>query len=356
MPSTNFEIGLLGIGKVNRDLVIPQICYIFNGVQNYYKFSPEKSFNIPEEKINETTRKALVDLAKNSVDINSKNLFFLIHNFRDDLNYFCTNPIDKISLYSTYGWANISKEIGVTFTIGSSIIQVLQVCEVFKKDKDKTSQKFLESAYEKRKEIPLLHFETKGCLNDFCMEKSDKIFKMRTGDFCPDCIKIWEEKLSSNQIDALFEMIEAIRIRTVVNKTNIRLRSYCRELITYIEKRLHHVILEKLKKYNGEDWWIRGIPKNIRKKIAQTYEENDCIGDKFDYTYIWDLAKIWKENIHQFSKVSPFLEWGTDKKRIDDEFGIFNTMRNNLMHPTRDFTPSEEDHKFLEDFAQKIFS
>lgn len=351
---TNFEIGLLGIGKANRDLVIPQICYIFNGVQKYYRFTSEKS-RIIEEKSNKS-RKELLDLVKKSVDLGTKNLFFLIHNYQDDLNYYCTQPIDKICLYSTYGWANISKEIGVTYAICSSILQVLQYYEVFKDEKNKISQDFLERAHRDESEKSLLHFKTKGCLNDFCMKKADKIFKMRTGDVCSDCIEIWEKKLSSSQIDAFFEMIEAIRIRTVVNKTNIRLRSYCRELITYIEKRLHSIIFESLMEIYGEEWWIRGISKNIRKKIAQTYEENDCIGSKFDYTYIWDLVKIWKENISHLSKVSPFMEWGTNKNTIDKEILFFNTMRNNLMHPTRDYTPSEGDRKFLEEFAQKIFS
>ncbi len=360
MTSNHFEIGLLGVGKKIINLIIPQICYIFNGVQKYYKFSPEKSLNILEEK-SRLTRKELISLAMNNIDIDSKDLFFLIHNYKDDLNWFCTNPINKISLYSTFGWETISTEIGVIYSIGSSMIQVLQYYEVFKKKKYKTSQKFLERAYskymaQKESQRPLLHFETKGCLNDFCNEKPDKIFKMRTGDVCSDCIKIWEEILSQPQIDALFEMIEAIRIRSVVNKSNIRVRSYCRELITYIEKRLHNIIFERLKELYGENWWIRGIPKNTRKKIAQNYEENDCIGDKFDYTYIWDLAQIWKVNITQFSDVSPFLKWGTNNKAIDMSFAKFNTMRNKLMHPARDYLPSDDDRKFLENFAQKIFS
>ncbi len=320
-----------------------------------------KLINIPEEK-SLSTRKNLLNLAKNNIDIDSKDLFFLIHNYKDDLNWFCTNPINKISLYSTFRWDNISTEIEVIYGIGSSIIQIIQNYEVFFKEDDyKVSQEFLEDAYSRYNEgiktdLQLLHFTTKGCLNDFCKKKADIIFKMRIGDVCKDCIEIWKEKLSSHQIDALFEMIEAIRIRSVVNKSNIRIRSYCRELITYIEKHLHNIIFERLKELYGENWWIKGIPKNTRKKIALNFEENDCIGDKFDYTYIRDLAQIWKENITQFSEISPFLKWGNNYKAIEALFAKFNTMRNKLMHPVRDYLPSDDDCKFLENFAQKIFS
>jgi len=33
----------------------------------------------------------------------------------------------------------------------------------------------------------LMHEETRGCLFDFCAEKQDISFKLRTGDVCPDC-------------------------------------------------------------------------------------------------------------------------------------------------------------------------
>ena len=111
-----------------------------------------------------------------------------------------------------------------------------------------------------------------------------------------------------------------------------------------------------MKTIYGEEWWIKGISRVIRKRIAQNYEENDCIGNKFDYTYIWDLAKIWERNISDFSKISPFMEWGTKWNTIEKDFMKLNSMRNKLMHPTRNYIPSEDDREFLEEFAQKIFS
>ncbi len=46
-----FEILLIGFGDDNQNLRIPQLCLLFNSVQNYYIFSERKKKNVPDEKI-----------------------------------------------------------------------------------------------------------------------------------------------------------------------------------------------------------------------------------------------------------------------------------------------------------------
>ena len=46
------------------------------------------------------------------------------------------------------------------------------------------------------------------------------------------------------------ELIEANRIKSVINKSNIRKRSYCRDLIANIEKTLHEKIKNLSRKLN----------------------------------------------------------------------------------------------------------
>ena len=355
-----FEILLIGFGDDNQNLRIPQLCLLFNSVQNYYIFSERKKKNVPDEK-SHLNRNDLIEWVNNGIDTSAYDIVFLIHNFLDDSNWFATNPIEKISLCSTYGWLDITNEIDVIYSIGSSIIQIIQAVEIYK-DKMMASQDFLEDLYDmyeehSSKELELIHFKTIGCLNDFCANKKDKIFRMRTGHVCQDCIKIWEEKgLNSRQIDALYEMIEAVRIKSVVNKSNIRNRSYCRDLISNIEMSIHGKIQEILKIKFGDGWWVMGVPKDIRKKISAMFEEYDCCGDKFDYTYLLDLKYIWLNNLSWISEYSPFKEWQTKKKAISNDFNELNRIRNLLMHSSRNYNPIDDDKKFLEVFAKKIFS
>ena len=151
-------------------------------------------------------------------------------------------------------------------------------------------------------------------------------------------------------------MIEAVRIKSVVNKSNIRNRSYCRDLISNIEMSIHGKIQEILKIKFGDGWWVMGVPKDIRKKISAMFEEYDCCGDKFDYTYLLGLKDIWLNNLSWISEYSPFKEWQTKKKAITNDFNELNRIRNLLMHSSRNYNPNDDDKKYLEEFAKKIFS
>ena len=355
-----FKIVLIGMGNDNQYLRIPQLCLLFNSVQTYYIFSEGKK-NKVSDKESHMSRSELIEWVKNNIDNEAFDIVFLIHDFPDDANWFATNPIEKISLCSTSGWLDITSEIDVTYSIGSSIIQIIQAVEIYK-DKKMASQEYLEYLYKRHKELSpeefeLIHFMTIGCLNDFCALKKDKIFRMRTGHVCQDCIKIWEKKpLKKDQIDALFEMIEAVRLKSVINQSNIRNRSYCRDLISNIEKSIHDKILYNLKIKFGDGWWVEGVPKDIRLKTSAMFEENDCYGDKFDYTYLLGLKDIWINNLSWISSCFPFKEWQTNKKTINRDFIELNRIRNFLMHSTRDYNPNDKDKKFLEEFAKKIFS
>jgi hypothetical protein len=358
----DFKILLVGIGNDNQYLRIPQLCLLFNSVQKHYIFSEGKKNTISDAN-SHLSRNELIEWTKKEIKTNDYDIVFLIHDYRDDLNWYVTYPLEKISLCTTFNWSDITDEIDVIYSIGSSIIQVIQAVEICK-DNNMVSQKQLEKLYLKHmnneeltiEESKLVHFKTIGCLNDFCAIKKEKIFRMRTGHVCQDCIEIWEEKLNSNQIDALFEMIEAIRIKSVINKSNIRNRSYCRDLISNIEKTIHDKIRNQLENKYRDKWWVEGLSKNIRVKLSEEFEENDCCGEKFDYTYLLDLKEIWIENLSWISAYYPFKEWQTNKSKIKADFTELNRIRNLLMHPTREYNPSDDDKTFLEEIAKKIFT
>lgn len=56
------------------------------------------------------------------------------------------------------------------------------------------------------------HYESKGCIMDFCQNKSEVMLKLRTADVCPDCQKIIRAKqIPHMQLRYTFEMMEDIR-------------------------------------------------------------------------------------------------------------------------------------------------
>lgn len=57
-----------------------------------------------------------------------------------------------------------------------------------------------------------MHNESRGCLMDFCEDKKQIVFKMRTADFCSDCFKILEKsKVDQRIIHQLLDSLEGIR-------------------------------------------------------------------------------------------------------------------------------------------------
>lgn len=60
--------------------------------------------------------------------------------------------------------------------------------------------------------FPKLHLTPKGCVNDFCKQKKDIIFKLRTADICMDCQQIiYSKKIDPLIVDQIFKTIEDIR-------------------------------------------------------------------------------------------------------------------------------------------------
>ncbi|MBL0340894.1 MAG: hypothetical protein IPP71_08190 [Bacteroidetes bacterium] len=56
------------------------------------------------------------------------------------------------------------------------------------------------------------HERPRGCVNDFCKEKKDITFKLRTADLCPDCYLIIEErKVNPAVVSQFFQTIDHIR-------------------------------------------------------------------------------------------------------------------------------------------------
>ena len=57
-----------------------------------------------------------------------------------------------------------------------------------------------------------MHYESKGCMMDFCKDKSEVMLKLRTADVCRDCQKlIFNKKIPHLQLRYTFDIMESIR-------------------------------------------------------------------------------------------------------------------------------------------------
>ncbi len=356
------EIELYALGA-KAEAIVPQLCFIFNSVQSYYRFHIGNK--LPTKSLTATlTRKELIELVKTRTR-NGTYVNFLVHDFPDEKDWYATYPDNGISLITTNGWEEITNDVPQICSIGSSVIQILQDYEIHRTD-GKITQEDLENLWgkldqglisEDQFDRKLIHFKSIQCLNDFCGEKKeDKVLRIRTGDLCSTCYNVWEKNLLIEQIDALYELIEAIRSRAVLNRGHIRARSKCRDQVAQIEVALHSAIEITLKTLFKADWWVNGVEEKDRIKIAESYEHGNCIGEKFEYTNLIDLGKIWDRNYSQFIKLQPFINWGgISKKGINEIFTKLNRIRNNLMHAPHKYNPSQADLDFLDDIAGKLY-
>lgn len=61
-----------------------------------------------------------------------------------------------------------------------------------------------------------IHLKPIGCMMDFCLEKKDVHFKLRTGDICPDCLNLlYVRKVDKAKIKQVFDVFESIRSQMV---------------------------------------------------------------------------------------------------------------------------------------------
>jgi DGQHR domain-containing protein len=108
-------------------------------------------------------------------------------------------------------------------------------------------------------------------------------------------------------------------------ETNTRGKS----IIEFIEKTLQKIVIDELKSEmpEGEDWWILGVPKPVRQKVTQKYEDDDH--QRGGYEYYFDLVDYPKIAHHNWTIFQPILGYGTGGK--DKQLSWLNFV--NLIDP-----------------------
>jgi DNA sulfur modification protein DndB len=132
-------------------------------------------------------------------------------------------------------------------------------------------------------------------------------------------------------------------------ETNTRGKS----VVESIEKILQKVIIDELKREmpEGEDWWTLGVPKPVRLKITQKYEEDDH--QRGGYEYYFDLVDYPKIAAHQWNLFQPILGYGSGGKDKQLSWMNFvNLKRNIVSHVSSGKTLSLDDLNQLENYER----
>jgi hypothetical protein len=118
--------------------------------------------------------------------ISENDYVFLLIGEENNLHYVSGSDETLKNIFiKTNGWCNIFQyEINDNYPVLYEITAWLLRSNIFK-----NLQEIEENT----------HQHPKGCLMDFCEQKTDKILKMRTGDICEDCLDV----INKSQIDVL---------------------------------------------------------------------------------------------------------------------------------------------------------
>jgi hypothetical protein len=123
------------------------------------------------------------------------------------------------------------------------------------------------------------------------------------------------------------------------------------EYVSEVEIALHNVVRNTLSNAFGEDetgWWRRGVSPEIRQKCVSRRElDEEPSNSAFSYTDLFDLSKIIIKNWRLFQTVLPIAYAKDSKKKLEQDLGRLNRLRNTVMHPVKGRKWSEDDFLFV---------
>lgn len=147
------------------------------------------------------------------------------------------------------------------------------------------------------------------------------------------CQKALRDRFPSFSPTGLDEYLEAEK-----EKTNLR----SSESIRRIETTLQSFMVDELKQEypDADNWWILGVPKEVRKKAMDKYEEDDRRrGATEAYLDLIDYKRIALHNWSLFEKILAFGTKGNKEKKLA-WLDFVNEKRKLVMHASSGVTLS----------------
>lgn len=102
--------------------------------------------------------------------------------------------------------------------------------------------------FQKQSEImENVHHEPRGCMMDFCCDKTEIVLKMRTADLCLDCLKKLENRdVNRSYVRQLFEIMDGLRQNIMFRQRSRVLRQLSRMEIRGLSKSIYLIDLGDL--------------------------------------------------------------------------------------------------------------
>lgn len=136
-------------------------------------------------------------------DIPEEHYVALITSYKNKPNWFSAFR-DRNLFVDANDWEYFSKKdakYGIAFQVIENLIQGFMKLDINNPHNE-----------------PNIHFESIGCLNDFCGNKKDVMFKLRQGYLCDDCTnRLEKEQVDMSIMSELMQIINVIRDE-MVNK------------------------------------------------------------------------------------------------------------------------------------------
>jgi DGQHR domain-containing protein len=123
-------------------------------------------------------------------------------------------------------------------------------------------------------------------------------------------------------------------IREAEAQTNVKAKAITDKL----ELMLQQTVLEELKREYGSEesqWWMNGVPSSVRKKVSNTYEEdNGSRGSKEFYLDLLDYRRIILDNWNIFADLLGYGKPNASKDKRTDWIDDINDSRKIVAHPS----------------------
>jgi hypothetical protein len=123
--------------------------------------------------------------------------------------------------------------------------------------------------------------------------------------------------------------------------------------VRVIETMLHKVVRAVLQDVFGRresDWWRKGVPLPIREKCSVRHQaDQEPCPELYAYTDLIDIANIVEANWKHFTTILPDA-LANNRREFMSTFRKLNNIRNKVMHPVREVSPTQEDFEFVREF------
>jgi len=137
--------------------------------------------------------------------IPKKDFIFLITHRNNTMNWFSHCNKERNGFIHAGDWEKFNVKVHHKFPVAYGVVEnVLQTLMEI------NSENGLDEC---------IHYQSQGCINDFCHDKRQVILKLRTADICESCLKrIQEMAISMNLVDQIFQILEGLRAQFLFRK------------------------------------------------------------------------------------------------------------------------------------------